>query len=408
MNYTITSVLPRLRSDIAMMKHVHMNEEYLLMYDPLRYSPAPVILGLSGLQLIDKLGNEDQLTCVEIANVTYNGEINPHDILDVVLQLSERCFLMDDEYFKRKEDVDTTFRISAIREPFCLGTVYPETTEDAISMLDDIKGMTEQRASASLSGIIIPHVELSEGTHAYSSAIRALEASTKPDLVIMFGTSHYGGEGRFIMTEKDYITPLGRTKTNTELINLLHASSTQGLTHNDAQHRYDHSIEMVLLLLQYAYGAEQFTLLPVLVNSLHDRFGSPSAINDEGIDEFLAIIKQYVKESNQRVLFVSSGDLSHIGRKFGDAESAHSLVTEVTMHDSDIIASMCAHDAEGFFRKIAKTNDHSRICGCAPNYLLMKSIASKNAELLAYQWWDQPDTSSAVSFCSIGYFEENS
>jgi len=201
---------------------------------------------------------------------------------------------------------------------------------------------------------------------------------------------------------------LGRTKTNTELINLLHASSTQGLTHNDAQHRYDHSIEMVLLLLQYAYGAEQFTLLPVLVNSLHDRFGSPDAINDEGIDEFLAIIKQYVKESNQRVLFVSSGDLSHIGRKFGDAESAHSLVTEVTMHDSDIIASMCAHDAEGFFRKIAKTNDHSRICGCAPNYLLMKSIASKNAELLAYQWWDQPDTSSAVSFCSIGYFEENS
>ncbi|MFM8455249.1 MAG: AmmeMemoRadiSam system protein B, partial [Ignavibacteria bacterium] len=280
MNYTITSVLPRLRSDIAMMKHVHMNEEYLLMYDPLRYSPAPVILGLSGLQLIDKLGNEDQLTCVEIANVTYNGEINPHDILDVVLQLSERCFLMDDEYFKRKEDVDTTFRISAIREPFCLGTVYPETTEAAISMLDDIKGMTEQRASASLSGIIIPHVELSEGTHAYSSAIRALEASTKPDLVIMFGTSHYGGEGRFIMTEKDYVTPLGRTKTNTELINLLHASSTQGLTHNDAQHRYDHSIEMVLLLLQYAYGAEQFTLLPVLVNSLHDRFGSPDAIND--------------------------------------------------------------------------------------------------------------------------------
>jgi hypothetical protein len=98
MNYTITTVLPRLRSDIAMMKHVHMKEEYLLIYDPLRYSPAPVILGLSGLQLIDKLGREDQQTCVEISNSTYNGEINPHDILDVVLQLSERCFLLDDEY----------------------------------------------------------------------------------------------------------------------------------------------------------------------------------------------------------------------------------------------------------------------------------------------------------------------
>lgn len=408
MNYTITTVLPRLRYDIAMMKHVHMKEEYLLIYDPLRYSPAPVILGLSGLQLIDKLGREDQQTCVEISNSTYNGEINPHDILDVVLQLSERCFLLDDEYFRRKVDVDTAFRIAEVREPFCLGTVYPETKESAISMLDEIKEMTEKRASAPLSGIIIPHVELSEGTHAYSSAIRALEASPKPDLVIMFGTSHYGGEGRFIMTEKDYSTPLGRTKTNAELINVLHASSKQVLTKNDEQHRYDHSIEMVLLLLQYAYGAEQFTLLPVLVNSMHDRFSSLDKINDAGIDEFLAIIHDYVKETNQRVLFVSSGDLSHIGRKFGDAEAAHSLVTDITMHDSDVIALMCAHDAEGFFKKIAGTHDHSRICGCAPNYLLMKSIESKNAQLLAYQWWDQPDTSSAVSFCSIGYFEENS
>ncbi len=122
----------------------------------------------------------------------------------------------------------------------------------------------------------------------------------------------------------------------------------------------------------------------------------------------LAIIQDYVKRTNKRVLFVSSGDLSHIGRKFGDAEAAHSLVTDITMHDSDVIALMCAHDAEGFFKKIAETHDYSRICGCAPNYLLMKSIESKNAQLLAYQWWDQPDTSSAVSFCSIGYFEENS
>jgi AmmeMemoRadiSam system protein B len=224
----------------------------------------------------------------------------------------------------------------------------------------------------------------------------------------MFGTSHYGGEGRFIMTEKDYSTPLGRTKTNTDLVNVIYASSKQTLTRNDEQHRYDHSIEMVLLLLQYVYGAEQFSLLPVLVNTMHDRFSFPDHINDEGIDEFLSIIHDYVKESNQRVLFVSSGDLSHIGRKFGDAEEAHSLVTDITMHDSDVIASMCAHDAEGFFKKIANTHDHSRICGCAPNYLLMKSIQSKSAELLAYQWWDQPDTSSAVSFCSIGYFDVNS
>jgi hypothetical protein len=406
MNYSITSILPKLRQDIAMMKHVYMNEEYVLIYDPLRYSPAPVILGLSGLQLLDKLGRDDQQTCIDISEVTYQGEINPEDILDVVKQLSERCFLLDDVYFTKKEEVDAAFQSAKMREPFCLGTVYPEFKDSAISMLDEIKEMSEPRKPASLSGIIIPHVELSEGMHAYSAAIRALEASPKPDLVIMFGTSHYGGEGRFIMTEKDYSTSLGSTKTDTALINAIREQYTHALTNNDAQHRYDHSIEMVLLLLQYVYGPEQFTLLPILVNSMHDRFDHTDAISDTGIEEFLHIIKSYCAAENKRILIVSSGDLSHIGRKFGDAEEAHELVTDVTMHDSELIASMCAHDAEGFFRKIARSYDHSRVCGCAPNYMLMKSIKSQKAELLEYQWWDQPDTSSAVSFCSIAYFDD--
>ena len=408
MNYTITSVLPKLRSDIAMMKHVHVNEEYVLIYDPLRYSPAPVILSLSGLQLLDKLGREDQQTCLAIAETAFKGEVDPHAILDVVQQLSERCFLLDEVFFTTKASVDSSFRQSDLREPFCLGTVYPETKHAAISMLDEIKELSPERIATALSGIIIPHVELQEGMHAYSAAIRALEASPKPDLVIMFGTSHYGGEGRFIMTEKHYSTSLGTTLTDRELIAAIHEKSTQPLTRDDAQHRYDHSIEMVLLLLQYAYGAEQFTLLPILVNSLHDRFTSPNSINDEGIEEFLTTLSSLAKSSGKRVLFVSSGDLSHIGRKFGDAEEAQSLISDITMHDSDIIASLCAHDAEGFFKKIVANNDHSRICGCAPNYMLMQSIQSSKRELLAYQWWDQPDTSSAVSFCTIGYFDENS
>ncbi|MFZ9815313.1 MAG: hypothetical protein ACO3EO_08535, partial [Candidatus Kapaibacteriota bacterium] len=76
--------------------------------------------------------------------------------------------------------------------------------------------------------------------------------------------------------------------------------------------------------------------------------------------------------------------------------------------DQAIMEALQAHDAQAFFTRIASTADHSRICGCSPNYMLLESLKSSNAELLSYQWWDQPDTASAVSFCSVAYFAESS
>ena len=389
--------------------HVHGEDEYLLMYDPLRYSRAPMILALHALRLLDCLQKEEDQTCEQIAETAFEGQVDPEAILDVIMQMSDRCFLLDEVFYDTKSVIDQTFRESTIREPFCLGTVYPEHRDTAISMLDEMKGLIPERDFKDISGIIIPHVELSEGREVYASALRALEATTKPDLVILFATSHYGGEGRFIFTEKDFLTPLGTTPTDASMVKYIFSQATQPLTHNDAQHRYDHSIEIVLLLLQYAFGAESFSLLPVLVNGMHDRFSYAHTPSDEGIAEIIRIIKNYCDLTDKRVLFVSSGDLSHIGRKFGDADEAELLKPEIMTHDASIIDALTAHDSKAFFSRIAQTADHSRICGCSPNYMLMESLKKvHNAELLAYQWWDQPDTASAVSFCSVAYFAENS
>jgi AmmeMemoRadiSam system protein B len=408
MKYTIYSKLPKIRPDIALMKHVHGEDEYLLMYDPLRYSRAPMILALHALRLLDCLQKDEDQTCEIIAETAFEGQVDAESIRDVILQMSDRCFLLDDVYHDTKSVIDQTFLESNTRDPFCLGTVYPEHRDDAISLLDEIKQSASKRDRRELSGIIIPHVELSEGKDAYASALRALEASDAPDLVILFATSHYGGEGRFIFTEKDFLTPLGTTTTEKSLVKHIFNHAKYPLTKNDAQHRYDHSIEIVLLLLQYAYGAESFSLLPILVNGMHDRFSHAKSPSDEGIQEIIHIIKEYCATNNRSVLFVSSGDLSHIGRKFGDADEAQLLKPEIIIHDQAIMEALQAHDAQAFFTRIASTADHSRICGCSPNYMLLESLMSSNAELLSYQWWDQHDTASAVSFCSVAYFAESS
>lgn len=409
MNYTIYSKLPKIRTDIALMKHVHGEDEYILMYDPLRYSRAPMILALHAIKLLDCLQREVSVTCEEIADIAYEGQVEAEAILDVIAQMSDRCFLFDEVFHDTKSVMDQAFRESTIRDPFCLGTVYPEQRDSVISMLDEYKKSISVRTTSQLSGIIIPHVELAEGKQVYASVLRALEASEAPELVVLFATSHYGGEGRFIFTEKDFVTPLGTTKTDKAFVEHVFDKAMLPLTKDDSQHRYDHSIELVLLLLQYTYGSSSFSLLPILVNGMHDRFSFAEHPNDDGIDEITRIINEYCATINRRVLFVSSGDLSHIGRKFGDADQAQSLKPDITIHDQALMKALCDNDANAFFARIANTADHSRVCGCSPNYMLLQSMNSvQQAELLSYQWWDQPDTASAVSFCSIAYFEEYS
>ena len=409
MKYTIYSKLPRIRSDIALMKHVHGEDEYILVHDPLRYSRAPMILALHAIKLLDCLQKDECMTCEEIADIAYEGQVEPEALLDVIEQMSDRCFLLNKVFQDTKSVIDQAFKESFIRNPFCLGTVYPEHRYSVMTLMDEFKESVAKRISSQLSGIIIPHVELSEGKQVYASVLRALEASEAPDLVILFATSHYGGEGRFIFTEKDFATPLGITKTDRAFVSYVFEHAVLPLTKDDSQHRYDHSIELVLLLLQYAYQANSFMLLPILVNGLYDRFSFADNPNDEGIDEIIRIIKEYCSTTNKRVLFVSSGDLSHIGRKFGDADQAESLKSDVTIHDKELMKALCDNDAHAFFARIANTADYSRICGCSPNYMLLQSMCTvQQAELLSYQWWDQPDTSSAVSFCSIAYFAENS
>jgi|GEM_PF-568573 len=409
MKYTIYSALPKIRSDIGLMKHVHGEDEYILMYDPLRYSRAPMILALHAIKLLDCLQKDESVTCEEIADIAYEGQVDAEAILDVISQMSDRCFLFDEVFHDTKSVIDQAFRESTTRDPFCLGTVYPEQTDAIISLLNEYKESMPVRTASQLSGIIIPHVEMAEGKQVYASVLRALEASEAPELVVLFATSHYGGEGRFIFTEKDFVTPLGITNTDKAFVKHVFDQAALPLTKDDSQHRYDHSIELVLLLLQYAYGSSSFSLLPILVNGMQDRFSFAEHPNDDGIDEIIRIIKEYCATINKRVLFVSSGDLSHIGRKFGDADQAQSLKTDVTIHDEAVMKALCDIDAKAFFARIANSADHSRICGCSPNYMLLQSMNNvQQAELLSYQWWDQPDTASAVSFCSIAYFEENS
>lgn len=146
---------------------------------------------------------------------------------------------------------------------------------------------------------------------------------------------------------------------------------------DDSAHRAEHSIEIDLLILQYVYGASEFTLIPILVSGFHSFMTAQTdPFEHEKIASFVKSIQSYAKAEHKSVLFVSSGDLSHRGVKFGDDFHAQDHIQETALYDTGLIDSLCAGDAKGFYKHIADCKDQYRICGCSPNIMLLQTMES--------------------------------
>lgn len=407
MNYNVESLLPSLRQDITVQKYIQDQQEYLLMYDPMKYAKQPLLLGMQSLLILNALLHPIPKTCIGLADSIYEQSISAESILEFVQHLDNHGYLHTDRFMSLKKETELAFLNSDIREPYLVGSAYPEKKEDIISFLNNIEHSIEPYHQRLLRGLIMPHADIKAGLLSYAHAIQALKASATPDIIIIFATSHFSNADQFILTSKDFKTPLGITKTDKNCIDAIRSNCTVPLITDDSAHRAEHSIEIDLLMLQYVYGASEFTLIPVLVSGLHSFMTSQiDPFEHEKIASFVKSIQAYAKSEDKSVLFVSSGDLSHRGVKFGDDFHAQDHVQETMLYDTRLIDSLCAGDAKGFYKHIADCHDQFRICGCSPHIMLLQTMESPKGEVLSYQWWDQPETSSGVSFCTIAYFDE--
>ena len=53
MNYNVESLLPSLRQDITVQKYMQDQQEYLLIYDPMKYAKQPLLLGMQSLLILN-------------------------------------------------------------------------------------------------------------------------------------------------------------------------------------------------------------------------------------------------------------------------------------------------------------------------------------------------------------------
>jgi len=305
-----------------------------------------------------------------------------------------------------------------IQEAYCkqFGTLLlSEELKELVATLDQPQGPgmpVLEKSWSTPRAIVAPHIDFRRGGAAYAWAYKALAESDGADLYILLGTSHCGGQPPYILTLKDFATPLGVVETDREFINRLQTQSSEDYFVDEYLHRGEHSLEFQVVFLKYiaqrratmtGQPERPFKIVPILVSSFHSMMMNGTAPEKtSAVGMFLRALRGLAEKESRQVCFVAGVDLAHVGRQFGDREPiTDEFLKWVESEDHNLVDRLAALDAPGFFKQIVKDQDRRRICGFSPLYSLIHLLDGVEGKHLKYSQAFTAETGSAVTFTSM-------
>jgi AmmeMemoRadiSam system protein B len=399
------SPVPRLRTDLEVNPTSYRGEKALLVRDHLGLIRDPIILKgdtLSLLRLIDGRRTVRDIQ-IEIVRLKRGVLVDCELIERIIAELESSFLLQSRQYQKEKGRLLEEYARLEVREASHAGRSYPADPRDLAHYLESFfppegdDGILE--AFGPVCALIAPHIDLEVGKRVYAKAYRAIR-DIAPRRVFLLGTGHSLEEGYFCLTEKDYETPLGRTKTDRKIVERLKKAGSGAVAAYDISHRREHSLEFQLLFLQHLYGLS-FSLIPILCGSFTadvERVFRPSQIKE--VARFLRELRTCWDEDKSSSLFVAGVDFSHIGLKFGHPERATSLLLEAKQHDQALLEALSRGDVEALWAESKRVRDKYNVCGLGSLASLLEIFPESRGRVLDYEFWREEATRSAVSFAA--------
>jgi AmmeMemoRadiSam system protein B len=269
-------------------------------------------------------------------------------------------------------------------------------------------GLPEKpKADGSLRAALIPHVDYARGGTTYAWGFKEIFERAEASLFVIIGTSHYSMQ-RFTLTRKNFKTPLGIVATDQDYINRLVKHYGDGLFDDEIAHLPEHSIELEVVFLQYLYEKQRdIRIVPLVVGSFQDAIDighSPKEQPD--IKKMVKALRKVEAETKEPIFYIISGDLAHIGPKFGDRKLTEAdQLKHSRLKDEALLKHAENSDLEGFYRLIADDKDRRRICGLPPAYTLLEAIRPSRGKLLHYDQYVHPRGAESVSFASMAFYQ---
>ena len=148
------------------------------------------------------------------------------DEINGLLANLDESFLLDSERFKNaKERIIADFTSQSIRLCSHCGKSYPENPSELRDRLDEILNseLSISEPDGKLAALVAPHIDLNVGYKGYSTAYQMLKHAS-PSRIILLGVGHQLQNTLFSLTDKDFETPLGITRSDRKAIGRLRKS----------------------------------------------------------------------------------------------------------------------------------------------------------------------------------------
>jgi len=380
---------------------------FVILWDQLRLSKQPrrlSILEFAWMQLFD--GQHSLRDIQAAAMQQLDGQLLPFELFTgLVERLDESLFLESPRFRDRLT--------SPVREPSCIGCYEgdPKALREQLTELfagDCGPGLPEPRPpDGRLRAALIPHIDYERGGKTFAWGFKEVAERSDAALFLIIGTSHYSAH-RYTLTRKDFKTPLGIVPTDQAFIDRLVAHYGNGLFDDELCHLPEHSIELEIVFLQFLYeGKRPIRVVPLVVGSFQDSVETGSLPSfREDVGRMIEALRQTMAETPEPICTIISGDLAHVGPKFGDANPvSQPLLGMSREQDLALIERAETVDTAGYFRIIAEEADRRRICGLPPTYTVLEAVQPSRGKLLHYDQYIHPDRFESVSFASMAFYK---
>ena len=391
----------------------------ICLKDPLNLATPLGISPLGYFILAHLDGQHSFIDIQEAYNKQFGALLLSDELKNFLDSLDQHYYLVSERFLTYQKAVVEEFRRLPTRAATHVQGVYKADPAELKVQLDGYfsspKGPglpARERRIQTPKAIIAPHIDFHRGGPAYAWAYKNLVESDGADLYILLGTSHCSGEHPFILTRKDFETPLGTVETDKTFVSNLQNKCQEDFFSDEYLHRGEHSIEFQVLFLKHAaqkraemtgQTEKPFKIVPILVSSFHSMLMSQTLPEKNlPVGSFLHALQELTHRETRRVCFVAGVDLAHVGRQFGDREPiTDDFLKWVEAEDRRLVERLAALDAPGFFHEIAKDQDRRRICGFSPLYSLIHLLDGSQGKTLKYDQAFTPETGSAVTFTSM-------
>ncbi len=391
-------------------------EQYIVLWDPTGLSSEKLVLPLNYFYLFQFFDGDHSLEQVGGEYLKKYGEfMMPDRLTQLVADLDDKLFLENARSEQAQQQAVEAYRKLAVRPVAFAGKSYEADASKLREQLDGFyrskegpeKGKAEC-AGKPIKGLVAPNFDLKEAGPIYAWGYQELQEGEAPDVYILVGTCHSGLESGLAFTDKDFETPFGTVPVNRPILEAIKKETGEVFFTEDIRHLKEHSLEFQLPFLQHALGKDRaISIVPILCAFPPDTLtgGEYKPLFDH-IDRFLTATKQAIEASGQSVCVIASGNLAHIGIRYGDKTPPTDFSFHKCMQiDLEMLKKVEEVDPEGFAEFILKEGDQRRILGFPAIFTLLKLIQregeSPTGQVLRYDRGITDQFNSTVTYASI-------